>query len=97
MRMSTLFMNLLNVFDLLLSLTPLRLCPFIPGIPGTVMSTADDFQDRPVRVSSLSPSRTTRISVFPYTLLLGILSQDVSPPSVIRVTHFSLRDVCSPR
>ena len=52
------------------------------------MSTADDFQDRPVRVSRLSLSHTTRISVFPYTLLLGILDQDVSPPSVIWVTHF---------
>ena len=53
------------------------------------MSNADDFKDRPVRVSRLSPSHTTRTSVFPYTLLLGTFAQDVSPPSVIWVTHFS--------
>ena len=54
------------------------------------MSNADDFKDRPVRVSRLSPSHTTWTSVFPYTLLLGTFAQDVSPPSVIWVTppHF---------
>ena len=52
------------------------------------MSNADDFKDRLVRVSRLSPSHTTRTSVFPYTSLLGIFSQDVSPPSVIWITPF---------
>ena len=66
------------------------------------MSNADDFKDRPVRVSRLPPSHTTQTSVFPYTLLLGTFAQDVSPPPVIWVTPphfhedmFSLRDVCS--
>ncbi len=54
----------------------------------TIMSNADDFQDRLVRVERLSPSHTARISVFPYTSPLGNCSQDVSPPSVIRITPF---------
>ena len=60
------------------------------------MSTADlsavaqagDFQGRCLRESYLPPSPTVWTSDFPYTLLLGTLSQDVSPPSVIWVTHF---------
>jgi hypothetical protein len=52
------------------------------------MNNADDFQDRPVRAGRLSPSHTTRTSVFPYTSLVGNFSQDVSPPSVIGITPF---------
>ena len=78
----------LNVFNLLLSSTPLRLCPFTPVTTDAIMSNADDFQDRLVRVERLSPSHTARISVFPYTSLLGNCSQDVSPPLVIWITPF---------
>ena len=52
------------------------------------MRNADDFKDRPVRDGRLSPSHTTRTSAFPYTSLLGIFSQDVSPPSVIWIAPF---------
>ena len=72
------FFQLVGVFNLYISSTPLRLCPFISDTTGTIMSNADDFQDRPVETgfkpvsTGLSPSHTTRISVFfPYTLLLG--------------------------
>ena len=82
------YLSTLNVFSLLLSSTPLRLCPFTPVTTDAIMSNADDFQDRPVRAGRLSPSPTTRTSVFPYTSLLGIFSQDVSPPSVIWITPF---------
>ena len=58
------------------------------------MSNADDFKGRHLRDSRLSPSRTDWISDSPYTLPLGTLSQDVSPPSVIMDYLFSLRDVC---
>ena len=78
----------LNVFNLLLSSTPLRLCPFTPVTTDAIMSNADDFQDRLVRAGRLSPSHPTRTSVFPYTSLLGNFSQDVSPPLVIWITPF---------
>ena len=55
------------------------------------MSNADDFKDRPVRVSRLSPSHTARTSVFlipPNEAIGGIFSQDVSPPSVIWIPPF---------
>src|SRR3990170_5860676 len=81
-------LSTVNVFSLLLSSTPLRLCPFTPDTTGAIMSNADDFQDRPVRVGRLSPSHTTRTSVFPYTSPLGNFSQNVSPPSVIWITPF---------
>src|SRR4030066_616664 len=78
----------LNVFNLLLSSTPLRLCPFTPVTTDAIMSNADDFQDRLVRAGRLSPSHPTRTSVFPYTSLLGNFSQDVSPPLVLWITPF---------
>ena len=55
--------------------------------PETTVSNADDFKDRYLRESCLSPSPTAWISGFPYTLPLGTFAQDVSPPSVIWVTH----------
>ena len=52
------------------------------------MSNADDFKDRSLRERSLSPSHTVRISLIPHRQ--GYFTQDVSPPSVIRITppHF---------
>lgn len=78
----------LNVFNFLLSSTPLRLCPFTSVTIDAIMSNADNFKDRPVRAGRLSPSPPTRTSVFPYTSLLGNFSQDVSPPLVIWITPF---------
>ena len=65
------------------------------------MSNADNFKNRRLRDCRLSPSHTDWISDCPYTSPLGLFTQDVSPPSVIWITHprlhedmFSLRDVC---
>ena len=81
----------LNVFNLLLSSTPRRLCPFTPVTTDAIMSNADDFQDRPVRAGRLSPSPPTRTSVFPYTSLLGNCSQDVYGRTSVPACHHNVR------
>ncbi|MBF8276790.1 MAG: hypothetical protein HW390_1863 [Candidatus Brocadiaceae bacterium] len=57
----------------------------------TIMSNADDFQDRPVRAGRLPPSHPTRISVFPYTSLLGNFSQDVYGRTSVPACHHNVR------
>ena len=90
------YLSTLNVFSLLLSSTPLRLCPFTPVTTDAIMSNADDFQDRPVRAGRLSPSPTTRTSVFPYTPEWSYRG-DFLPRCKSSLGHmdypFSLRDV----
>ena len=81
----------LNVFNLLLSSTPLRLCPLTPVTTDAIMSNADDFQDRPVRAGRLPPSHPARTSVFPYTSLLGNCSQDVYGRTSVPACHHNVR------
>ena len=59
--------DLTSYLPLLLSSTPLRLCPFTPATSEAILSNADNFQDRLVRAGRLSPSRPDQTSVFPYT------------------------------
>ena len=74
-------LRLMGVFNLsLIHQLHYGYAPLFRVLPGTIMSNADDFKDKPVRVSRLPPSHTTRTSVFPYTLMLGTFAQDVSPP-----------------
>jgi len=81
----------LNVFNLLLSSNPLRLCPFTHVTTGVLMSNADDFQDKPVRAGRLSSSPTTQTSVFPYTSLFGDFSQDVYGRTSVPACHHNIR------